>query len=85
MNLRVSASNLELPRSCWGLDSGDGNPSLLTGHTFCSFFAGPWMAGCRCPIGRGSLMLSTAACGDGPTCTATMSYEPWSSVSSPST
>uniref|UniRef100_A0AAQ5BHE0 SMAD family member 3 n=1 Tax=Homo sapiens TaxID=9606 RepID=A0AAQ5BHE0_HUMAN len=38
----------------------------------------------RCPIGRGSLMSSTAACGDGQTCTATTSYGPWSCVSSPS-
>uniref|UniRef100_A0A2K6C3Y6 SMAD family member 3 n=1 Tax=Macaca nemestrina TaxID=9545 RepID=A0A2K6C3Y6_MACNE len=44
----------------------------------------PWMAGCRCPIGRGSLMSSTAACGDGRTCTATTSCGPWSCVSSPS-
>lgn len=46
---------------------------------------GPWMADCRCLIGKGSPMSSTAACGDGPTCTATMSCGPWSCVSSPST
>ena len=50
-----------------------------------SILAGPWMAGCRCPTGRGSPMSSTAACGDGPTCTATTSCGPWSCVSSPST
>lgn len=28
-NLKVSASKLELPRSCWGPDLGDSNPNLL--------------------------------------------------------
>ena len=62
-----------------GLGEGQADP------LYCLFPAGPWMAGCRCPTGRGSPMSSTAACGDGLTFTATMSCGPWSCVSSPST
>lgn len=44
-----------------------------------------WMAACRSPTGRGFLMLSTAACGDGLTFTAITSCEPSRPVSMPST
>lgn len=88
--LVVGGSSLSLcqaPGSSAGWTWGGGRPD----PPHCLFLlplsipAGPWMAGCRCPTGRGSRMSSTAACGGGPTCTATTSYGPWSSVSSPST
>lgn len=44
-----------------------------------------WTDACRCLTVRGCLTSSTAACGDGPTCTATTSCAPSTRASSPST
>lgn len=44
-----------------------------------------WMAACRSPTGRGFPTLSTAACGDGRTFTATTSCAPSRPASMPST
>lgn len=44
-----------------------------------------WMAACRSPTGRGFPTLSTAACGDGRTFTATTSCVPSRPASMPST
>lgn len=50
-----------------------------------SILSDPWMGACRSHTERVFLMSSTAACGDGLTCTATMSCVPSRPASTPST
>lgn len=70
------------PRHCIQLSSSF---THFTTHLLFAVQSDHWTAACRSPTGRGFLMLSTVACGDGRTYTATTSCAPSRPVSMPST